>query len=202
MRNGEKIPQKIADFLGFPASVHIDENVLRSEDVPSGLPAAFRLVARDRAGVATISPFLAVAAQDNSIDECSVQVIRNAVASSGGTSGTPATSLLVSNAEVVTQESSPDNIRIFTVSSVLADPCEIADICDNTSDNKVTFNISADISNTSEVSGSISLSPGTTSSTFSGSATVEDSVLTGLSLNGSTVIDGASATVNISCSQD
>ena len=80
-RRGADRPIKLDDFLGFPANVNIDETVLNSLTVAEGLPAAFRLVARDRAGVASISEFFTVLPQSNSLENCSLELTRAATES-------------------------------------------------------------------------------------------------------------------------
>lgn len=202
LKNGASVPKKIASFLGFPASVQFTAENLEATSVAAGLPAAFRLVARDRAGIATISPFVIVSAQDNSVDDCTVSLVRSATQSTGDTTGTPATSILLSNVDVATQQVNSNSVRIFTEDSVEASPCEIDAVCDDADDNELSFSINADLSSTSEVTGSFTLSPGTTSSTLTGTATVSNSILSNLSLDGTTTIDGVSTAVSISCSQN
>jgi len=202
LKNGATVPKKIASFLGFPASVQFTAENLEAATVAQGLPAAFRLVARDRAGVATISPFVIVSAQDNSVDECTVSLVRAATLSTGGTTGTPATSILLSNVDVENQQGNSTNVRIFTENTASADPCEIAAICDDASNNELSFNINADLSSNTAATGTFTLSPGSTSSRLTGTSTVSDAVLTNLRLEGTTTIDGVSTAIDVNCSQN
>lgn len=212
LKNGAEVPVKFASFLGFPASVQFNAQNLEADDVASGLPAAFRLIARDRAGVATISPFVIVSAQDNSLDQCTVSVVREGTESSGGTTGTPSTSILISNIDVTTQQGNNTSVRIMSDEVQSASPCEIESLCDESQDNAVRFDSTVQLSvisgsTTSDgsrtVTGGINLSPGSVSaSDLTGTGTVQNSVLTALSASATTFIDGVETEIDISCSQN
>ncbi len=209
LRNGAQAPVKISEFLGFPASVQIDEGLLESETIEAGLPAAFRLVARDRAGVGVITPYLQVSAQSSAANVCDLEINRESTESTGGTTGTPESSVVVEEASVVIEQPQPSNVNISSNSSQNADPCEIDDICANNA--KVTFQAAAELddvddhsstqSGTFAASGSISISPGSVESSLEGTARLSNGELSSLSLQGETQIDGADALIELRCSK-
>ncbi|MCB0323296.1 MAG: hypothetical protein KDD69_06960 [Bdellovibrionales bacterium] len=202
-RPGERAPDKLKEFLGFPASIFIDEGVLRVENFTDGLPAAFRLVAEDRAGTSAISPFYTVVAQDNSVDTCSLELETEGTESDGGTTGIPSERVLASDVSVTTEQVGNNDVRVTTFAAVNASPCEIGDVCSN--DEKVTFESSLALldgdDGTTSATGTVIVSPGNVGASVEGSAVRSSSSLTSLEVSGMTVIDGVPATVTLTCQQ-
>lgn len=203
LRNGALAPDKIKDFLGFPASVLIDEAILQVGEFTDGLPVSVRLVARDRAGNAVITPFILVLSQDNSLNTCDLQVITEATESTGDTTGVPSLSVVVDKALVATQQLSDEDLRVFTPTEVLANPCEIDSICVNNSelrfDSSLTLAEEEEGLSAQTASGTVNVTPGDVSADVSGTAEVESGALQSLNVTGSTVVDGQDATVTLTC---
>ena len=201
LRNGALAPQKVSDFLGFPASVQVTAGILGAETFTAGLPASFRLIARDKAGVAAISPFLTVTAQDNSVDSCGLSLNTSVqkIASNSSTALQSASRVEVKDASVNTQQISSSDVRIVTPARVLADPCEIDDVCSDA--NELTFQTSAEFASDGSATGTITISPGNVVSSLTGTATIENAVLTKLELSGKTTINGVATDVALTCSQ-
>lgn len=195
LRNGALAPVKLADFLGFPASVFITEGHLQAATVAAGLPAAFRLLARDKAGVATLSPFVTVSSQDNSVNTCTLKLLTDTSDSADATAQT----VLVSDARVNTQQTSSTDLKITTQARTLSNPCEIDAVCSD--DSEVTFQATLELATGNAAKGTLSASPGDVFATVSGSASVENSALVNVVLTGKTAIDGVVTSVSLSCKQ-
>lgn len=199
-RNNGDVPRKISDFLGFPAAVHVDENVLQAATIADGLPANFRLVARDRAGNATLSPFVTVLDRDNDVQTCDLKVVTEATPSSGGTTGVPAMSVVVTGADVQTSQSSNTSVRVATVTPATTSICEIDEICDDEVDNdKVTFSAALTVGSNNTASGIVTVRPGAVSANVSGSNQTQGSSIGTLEVTGDTVIGDVAATVTLTC---
>jgi hypothetical protein len=192
LRHGAGHAIKLDEFLGFPAAVNINETVLNSATVAAGLPAAFRLVARDRAGVASISPYYTVQPQTNSLESCTLILNREATESEEDSTGTPATSLELNNVEINVNLTSSSAFRVSTKTAQVADPCEIADICDETDDGEVSF-----IATLQTDSGTVVVSPGNFQANLTGSASTSE----GVNMTGSTTIDDIETDVILTCSK-
>ncbi len=198
LRRGAPTTVKIADFLGFPASVQINEAILQSESFTDGLPITLRLLARDRAGNGSLSPFLTILGQDNSVDTCDLVLLTDTTESDGGTTGLPSMSVVLDNAMVSSQQSSNVDLRISTPIAATADPCEIDSVC---SDGSVNFVATILIDDDNNATASISITPGSVLANVSGSAVVNGTDLSSLSLQGTTVIDNVVTSVSLSCQQ-
>ncbi len=203
LRNGAQIPEKVKDFLGFPASVFVDASLLGVENVSDGLPAAFRLSAADRAGTTAISPYLTVLAQDNSVDTCSLELLTDPTESEGSTTGVPSRQVLLSNVSVLTRQVGNNDVAISLIAPVSANPCEIDEVCDD-DENLVSFESSINFAETegsTTASGSISVTPGFVLANVEGTAVVAESSLTSLEVTGDTTINGVATRATLSCSQ-
>jgi len=201
-RLGASAPRKIGDFLGFPASVQIDESILHSATVTDGLPASFRLLARDRAGIGAFSPVFTVQQQDNSLDSCDLVLVTDTTEADGGSTGLPALTVSVNNAAVQTQQSNSNDVAITTIEEVVASPCEITEICGDpdSGDNEVQFGSTLVIgSDDASVTGSVNITPGDVLVEVEGSAVVSESELASISTTGTTIIDGVVTNVTFNC---
>ena len=201
-RKGARIPVKVADFLGFPASVFIDEGILQSATVAEGLPASFRLLARDRAGIATFSPVQTVQNQDNSVSSCDLQLVTDNTEADGGTTGLPTMTVTVIDASVATSQRSASDVTIATGNDnpATASPCEIPELCDEEMDTGdivfvSTINIEAD----NDITGTLVITPGDVEVNLEGTAQVSDSILASINSSGTTVIDGVVTNVTFNC---
>ncbi len=200
-KKGATSGQLLSSFLGFPAATQIDAGILNAASVKDGLPASFRLVAIDRAGITTISPILTVTAQDNSVDTCDLTITRSATQSSGSTTGIP--ELTVKTVDTAVKVGQPSTTEL-TVSSgtITAQPCEIDSLCFN--GQRISFSASVAFSKKAgdnSVKGKVSVIPGSLVIDVSGTSTVDGVVLKSLSLSGSGTIDGIDATLSLDCNQ-
>lgn len=199
LRNGANRFRLVEAYLGFPVSLQVDTAILQVGEFSEGLPAGFRIRAIDRAGNSTTSNGLLVLQQDNRVDQCDLSIVTEATESDGDTTGVPAMTVLVDNALVTTTQSSTTTFSITTTTSANAAPCEIQSICNN--GDQVTFSSSVILGDGDSATGTIAIAPSATMADLTGSATIEDSVLTLLDLSGTTTIDGAAATITLTCSQ-
>ena len=188
-RNGETTPKLIGNFFGFPASVQIDSNVLGAENFGSGLPVSFRLIVRDRAGVAAMTDFLTVRRRDNSLEQCTLNI-----STDSGTS-----SVAISSTAVNTQEINSNQIRLITPGSVQASPCEITSLC--TDGEKLSFESSLSIDDSGTVNGTIAITPGSLLADLSGSAEFAGARLESIQANATGAIDGETTSIQLNCSQ-
>lgn len=203
LRNGAEVPEKVKDFLGFPASVFVDEGLLGVQNFADGLPAAFRLVASDRAGTSALSPYLTVLGQDNSVDTCSLELLTDPTQSDGSTTGVPSRQVLLSNVSVSTRQVGNNDVTVSLIEGVSANPCEIEEVCDD-GENLVSFRTSItfeDTSGSTDANGTISVSPGSVLADLDGTAVVAESSLSSLEVSGDTTINGVATRVSLSCSQ-
>lgn len=201
-RKGAPAGSLLAPFLGFPASVRIDESVLQATTVAEGLPASFRLVAIDRAGITTLSPILTVAAQDNSVDTCTLRVTTEATSSDGSTTGSPELTVLLDDVAVNVNQLTNTTFRVASKQVAQADPCEIDSLCFN--DSEVRFESSLELTDdegTVSVSGTVTVIPGSLVVDVEGTTTVDGVVLKSLEAQGTGRISGADATVSLTCNQ-
>lgn len=202
LRNGAEIPEKVKDFLGFPASVYVDAGLLGVEEFTTGLPAAFRLVAMDRAGTSALSPYLTVLSQDNSVASCGLELLTDPIQSEGSTTGVPSRQVLLSNVDVQTTQVGNNDVVITMLENGTASPCEIDEICGE--DAAVRFQASITLSETSgttSAEGRVTVTPGVLSVNVEGSANVAESSLSSLEVTGDTTIDGVATRVTLSCSR-
>jgi hypothetical protein len=196
-RNGDQAGRLIESFLGFPAAAYIDANQLKVQRFADGLPASFRLVAIDRAGITTISETFTVRAQDNSLTKCTLTVDREATESTGDTTGQPAATVKLSDVEVQTTQSDTQHLVVATKEAASADPCEIDSIC--TDGDKIDFSAALTLGSDNSAAGSILVTPGALNANVEGTAEISSSVLSTLSVSGDTTIDDVAATVSLDC---
>jgi hypothetical protein len=196
---------KLDDFLGFPASVLVDEGILQITPTASfdtGLPVSFRLEATDTAGITTISKTRTVLGSDDTLNSCDLVLTTDSTESTGGTTGLPAMNVTASNATVSTTQSLLTSLSISTPAQVIAAPCEVDDVCSNNSLILLDATVGLDEDN-GTASGTLAITPGISSFEVSGTyqQTAAGQVIN-LSLTGTTEVNGATANVSLSCEND
>ena len=197
-RNGSPAGELVANFLGFPASVQIDEGLLGVTNFTAGLPLSVKLLARDRAGITAISPSFVVRAQDNTVSSCSLTIQTEATESTGSTTGSPSSTVHVSSANVTVTQPSDTQVAVAAAGSLLGDPCDINSICFDNS--RLTFTSSLTFSSSdSTANGTVSVVPGSLVVSVSGSTASEGVMLTSFDVSGATKIDGVDATLTLKC---
>lgn len=186
-RNGDTRPIKVADFLGS-GSVFVDNVILQNgpeQDYEDGLPVVFWLEGTDKAGNTTISEHRTVVAGDTLFTSCSLSIDTAATESTGDSTGLPAMNVTASSITVSSTTLTNSSFSFSSPSSVSPSTCEIDSICENS--NVISFQGTFVEPN----SATLSVAPGISAVQLSGSKN---------SLSGSTIIDGASATVTLNCS--
>lgn len=199
-RNGSQTGELVGNFIGFPASVFVDRFLLHSESVASGLPAGFKLVARDRAGNAAISPVTFTRAQDNALGSCSLAIVTEASDSTDETTGTPALEVNANNVGVTVSQTSTLQLSLSSKSTAFASPCEIDTVCFDGA--RLTFSSTLTLGSgdkAGEAEGTVSVIPGSLVVPVKGSASVDGTELQNLSVSGETKIDNQKATVTLTC---
>lgn len=187
----------VTNFLGFPASVYIDESMLQVENFEDGLPVGFRIAARDRAGITTFTKMLTVGAQNTALESCDLQILTQPTESKGDTTGQPAQSVVAENGEITSTQVTNSSTRIVTPTSVSTETCEIESVCSD--DDKLMFDMSFTVGEDNSITGTLIVSPGVLTVEMSGTATVSSYVVTDVQATGTTTIGGAEATVSITC---
>lgn len=150
LKQGAQIPVKIADFLGFPASVKIEkehlidyaalgnDEVARTEaqarSFESFLPVRFRMLVRDRAGVSSLSSVVEVTPDSGSFSSCSVNLSTEAQAATLEVTGIPA--LIATAPSVPVSASSSGTVSgsgavINSTDNFSFSVCEIESLCAN-----------------------------------------------------------------------
>jgi hypothetical protein len=196
-RKDSDIGVKIGTFLGFPASVLIDETILQVEEFTDGLPVGFRLLARDRAGISTLTGLLVVTSQEITLNSCDLDMLSKATEATGGTTGEPAKSVNTNDTSVSSQQLSSSQVRVFTSEADQASPCEISSVCED-GDN-LKFDVSLTLDSSNNASGTILITPGSVAATVSGTAEVSNNSVTSFSVSGSTSIDGVDTDIDLAC---
>ncbi|MBP9837546.1 MAG: hypothetical protein KBC84_02420 [Proteobacteria bacterium] len=199
-KKGSEAGELVKNFLGFPASVQIDEGLLGVTTFTDGLPVSFKLLAKDSAGITTISPIITVSAQDISLSTCDVTIKTAAVESTTESTGTPELEVFINDAKVNVVESQDKKIVVSTSGKAHADTCQIESICSN--DDFITFTTSVSGQNTEDTTtGTATFAPGNVSAKLSGTSSFNSLSLEELDLKGETTIDGTAATVTLNCSK-
>lgn len=169
VKKNSPIPNKIADFLGFPASVKIekahlidesqiqsdiDRNRVQDQSFESFLPIGIRLVVRDRSGTASLSPVLTVEAGSptTSGSSCKLSVQTDPVPSSIDFTGMPALYMEADSISSSTSSTIAGNTTVRSSQSFTFNTCEIQEICSNPS---ASFNFQFTLQNNS--SGTLTL---------------------------------------------
>lgn len=198
-RKNEEASEQVVKYLGFPAAAYIDATALKAASVQEGLPVSFRLLARDRAGITAVSTFLVVSKQASVLSNCTLNVTTEGTASTGSTTGLSESEATLSNVSVSSQEVGESGIRLFTAIPVAASPCDISSVCSD--DEEVSFDTTLTVSDSSQASGSLRVSPGNVSAEVTGTVTMTDSVLiSSVDVTGTTTIDGQNASLSLKCS--
>lgn len=195
LKKGAEVPVKVGEFLGFPAAVNINEELVDQAVFSNALPLSFRLVATDRAGITALSPYATAVFDSGQVKICNLTIKTLQQESTEETTGTPEMTVEVKDARVNSQESGTNLLIINTKSAVLADPCEIDQVCDN--DSKVSFR--ATLSTTSAESnttGTLTILPGDITLDIEGTVNNEITQVSGET----TVEDDIPATVSLECS--
>ena len=190
--------EKIDDFLDFPASLFVDEFILQ-DTFDSGLPATFVIVARDRAGMTTISDRFTITNRDNDVDRCTLSVTTRATEADGGTTGLPSMNVTLSSVNVFTQNTSNDSFTVSMFRKEIAVPCEISELCSD--DDQVEFAASVTVDADGSATGRIEISPNDVAENLTGTGSVSGSTLDSVDLSGTTVLEGTVADISLSCSQ-
>lgn len=202
LRNGSSAWEIGKQFLGFPAGMTVDENLLKSTTVREGLPASFRVVGIDRAGNATISPSFIVNPGDASTLTCSLNLATAGTEtdSSGSTTGVPSRSVVLSDVPSEAIAATQTAFTIKSSTSSLATTCEIDSIC--SADSQVAFSGSGVINSGSSSDISLSITPGAPNLTLSGTVTTgtDGMSVSAVSLSGTAILEEESATVSLECS--
>lgn len=193
---------KIDDFMDFPASLFVDESVLQ-DTFETGLPATFVIVARDRAGMTSISDRFTITSRDNDVDQCTLEVATRATESDGDTTGVPSMTVSLSNVNVFTQSNSNNSFTVSMFRDETASPCEISELCDSGDNNEVSFvaSITVDDDEDGTAESRLDIEPGDLAVSLTGSGTVTDSILDSVRLTGTTTVDDVVADVTLNCQQ-
>ncbi len=183
---GQNISRKVKDFLGFPASVEVNEGLLKSisetkvedsVDVESVLafedylPAEFRLIVRDRGGASTISEVHTVLS--GSSLSCDATILTEGSEATGDSTGLPS---LEASATAVDGANSGGGVQ--SLNAFIFSTCEIDELCKDSE--KYSFSISE--------AGDFTLISSNSSFTGTGELVVED--------GGSTSFIGSFSTSN------
>lgn len=200
-KKGAPTGQLVANFLGFPAAVNVDESLLGVSSFAEAIPFSVKLLARDETGMTTISPQFIIQAQDNSVETCNLSILTEATEASGSTTGTPALNVIVEKAKVSVSQASSSQLTVTTLEKSEAEFCEIDSVCFDDSQLTFSSNLSFSSTSSSVVSGTLSIIPGSLVVNVAGTANISDLVLQDLEVTGTTVIDGTNAAVTLSCSK-
>lgn len=192
---GENISRKVKDFLGFPASIEVNEGLLKSlsetagtkaqVDTTSGtstdsaapsfedyFPAEFRLIVRDRGGASAISQVRSVLPGTSLT--CGVSFKTQSVEASGDSTGVPSLEATASSVDGANSGGGLQSITEFSFST-----CEIDELCKDNA--KYSFSVSEAgdftlISSNTSYTGTGELTTGDTgTSTYTGTVTTSDS---------------------------
>lgn len=189
----------VGNFLGFPAAAWIDETTLEATPFTSGLPVSFRLLARDRAGNASITSDFTITEKSDSLSSCSLAIVTEETESTDTTTGIPSSAVTLTDVSISTQDAGTNNLTITSLSKDLASPCEISDICED--DNRVIFSASIITSGTTVSGGTLTTTPGDTITTkLTGTVDRSGNSITGVDVTGTGEIDDLSAEITLSCS--
>lgn len=202
-RTGDSAWELIKTFLGFPASIQVTPQLLRTETVPAGLPAEFRLVGVDKAGNVSISKSFSVAPSDESVLLCDVEVITEQTETStdGTTTGQPSESVILSDVGT-TQSSASGNVTLTGSQDSQAAPCEISDLCEGT--NSLSFTATLSVADSGEATGSVVLDPAgdgisPTTIEVTGTVTKDQTNITDSFLEGTTTFGDKNASLTVNC---
>lgn len=198
-RKNEEASEQVVKYLGFPAAAYIDTTILKATSIQEGLPVSFRLLARDRAGITTVSNFLVVSKQASVLSNCTLNVTTEDTASTGSTTGLSESEATLSNVSVSSQEVGDSGLRLFTATPLAASPCDISSVCSE--DEEVSFDTTLTVSESSTTSGTLRVSPGSVSAEVTGTVAVTDGVLiSSVDVTGTTTIEGQEASLSLKCS--
>ena len=199
-RKDSPASELVGNFLGFPAAALIDEKTLHTATIAEGLPVRFRLLAKDRAGITTVSPVITVGSVDTSLDTCTLDGSTEGPESTDEVTGVPAASVRSTNVPVEVAETGENQLTIKSAKPAAASPCEIDSYCSD--DSEISFELVLSMTEDAETqTGTITVNPAGQSVEISGEAKVDGIKLSSVSLTGETTVDGAAATLSLTCSQ-
>lgn len=193
---GENISRKVKDFLGFPASIEVNEGLLKTlsetekteEDSKATsisfsdyLPVEVRLIVRDRAGVGAISEVRTVVGGSSLL--CDISIKTQSSPASGDSTGVPSLAASATSVESANSGGGLQSLNEFTFST-----CEIDQICKD--DSAYSFSVSE--------AGDFTLIGGDYSYTGTGELTTDDSGSSTYTGSVSTS-DSGSLNVEIAC---
>jgi hypothetical protein len=189
----------VGNFLGFPAAAWIDETTLGATPFTSGLPVTFRLLARDRAGNASITSDFSVTEKSDTLSSCTLAIVTEETESTETTTGIPSSSVVLTNVSISTQDAGTNSITIASLGSNLAKPCEISDICEES--DRVSFSASVITSGSTATGGTLTTSPGgIITSKLTGTVERSGNSISGIDVSGTGEIDDLATEVTLSCS--
>ncbi|HMO16835.1 MAG TPA: hypothetical protein PKA63_03170 [Oligoflexia bacterium] len=215
LRQGAQIPVKIADFLGFPASVLIEkghlidyatigeDEIKRSEAATkpfdSYLPIGIRMLVRDRSGTSALSPVLTVIPGESSFSECSINLSTEARSATKEVTGVPSLSAVAPIVTVQTNGSLGENTVITSSEDFTFGVCEISSLCGSDGASSF-FNFELTLKNEGQGDVVITSSDRRRSLTAAlNSETRTTQSGAGISLNGKAELEGDTILVSVKC---
>ena len=200
-RKGSPVGQLLTSFLGFPASLKVDESLLHVTNFSEGLPVSFRFVASDRSGNTTMTQLLTIQAQDNSVSTCNLSVVAAASESSGSTTGLPEQKATIVDSPVLVSQTTSSNLQVSNKTKETSKTCQIDSICADSSQLSYKGDLSFDSGSTSSLSGEVTVTPGDLTVEVTGTGTLSNQQLQSLEVSGTTTFEGRETTVTLSCSK-
>lgn len=201
-RKGSPVGQLLTSFLGFPASVKVDEALLQVTNFTDGLPVSFRLVATDRSGNSTMTQLLTVNAQDNAVSTCDISITAAASESTGDTTGLPEQKATLVESAVNFSQTNASNLSVSNKAKETSKTCQIDSICAEDSQFSYAAKLAFESGSTETISGEVTVSPGGLTVSVDGTATVNNQQLESLEVSGTATFEGRDTTVNLTCSKN
>ena len=203
LRPGAPRYVKVSDYLGFPASLEVNEDLLGGP-FSEWLPASFILIARDTAGNAAVSAPFTITNRDNDVDTCSLSISTRATQSSGDTTGVPSLSAQLSSVSTYTQSTNNTTFAVSMFTPQAAEPCEIDSLCSDERDqeDEIFFSASITVREDGSADGRLNVNPGELAINVEGAGTVSDDILQEVSVSGTTIVDSVVTDFTLTCSQN
>ena len=194
---------KVSDYLGFPASLEVNEELLGGP-FSEWLPASFILIARDTAGNAAVSAPFTITNRDNDVDSCSLSINTRATQSTGDTTGVPSLSAQLTSVSTYTQSTNNTTFAVSMFTPEVAVPCDIDSLCTNDRDqeDEIFFSASITVRDDGSADGRLNVNPGELAINVEGSGTVSDDILQQVSVSGTTIVDSVVTDFTLTCSQN
>jgi hypothetical protein len=158
-----------------------------------GPPVSFKLLARDRAGNATISPVLTVGTKSEAAAQCTLSITTEA------TTDTPAKTVTATNVAVSTIKTGANAVTIEAKESVVGDPCDATTtVCSE--DSKISFAAEVTFAENGDASGTVTVTPGDlTDVSTTGSGKNSTTGFESIELSGEVTVEGETGILNLSC---